>query len=97
MMTSGMHRRPFDGRHLVYTWILMKFALNGEAKGVFMIRRLIFEFQFCSYACMSLTCSRSFLRGVARLGLHLFSLYVEFPFYECYLNYIFSANMLFPT
>ena len=36
------------------------------SKRVFMIlRRLIFEFHFSSYAWMSLTCSRSFPRGVA--------------------------------
>ena len=32
MSTSGMHRRPFEGRHLVYNWIIMKFDLNDEAK-----------------------------------------------------------------
>ena len=43
------------------------------SKGVFMIlRRWIFEFYFCSYAWMSLTYSRSFPRGVASGGLHLF-------------------------
>ena len=36
------------------------------------IRRWIFEFYFCSYAWMSFTCSRSFPRGVASGGLHLF-------------------------
>ena len=56
----------------------MKFALN-DSKDVFMIiRRWIFEFYFCSYAWMSLTCSRSFPCGVASGGLHLliFFLYI---------------------
>ena len=26
MMTSGMHRRPFEGRHLVLEWIIKKFS-----------------------------------------------------------------------
>ena len=39
------------------------------------IRSLIFEFYFCSYAWMSLTCNRWFPRGLARGGcLHLFAL-----------------------
>ena len=39
------------------------------------IRRWIFEFHFCSYAGMSLTCSRSFPRDVAGAGLHLLRVY----------------------
>ena len=35
------------------------------------IKRWIFEFYFCSYAWMNLTCSRSFPRGVVSGGLHL--------------------------
>ena len=50
-------------------------CFKWKSKEVFMIpRRWIFEFHFCSYAWMSLRCSRSFPRGVARGGLHLFKL-----------------------
>ena len=28
MMTSGMHRRPFEGRHLVFTCFMFQFAIN---------------------------------------------------------------------
>ena len=36
-----------------------------------MILEIDLEFHFCYYAWMSLTCSRSFPRGVASGGLHL--------------------------
>ena len=53
----------------------MKFALNDEPKGFSWLSGdgfLNFIFVSNSYARMSLTCSRSFPRGEARGGLHLF-------------------------
>ena len=67
------------GSHETYSFMdglswLMKFALN-ENKWVFMIlMRSTCVFQFCSKAWMSF-CSRKFLSGVARGGLHLFAMW----------------------
>ena len=52
----------------------MKFALNDKAK--MFLDVFFFKFYFCSYVWMSLTCSRSFPRGVASGGSHL-SYYVS--------------------
>ena len=51
----------------------MNFALNDKTNFM-IIGRWIFEFYFCSYAWMNLTCSRSIPRGVASRGLHLFTI-----------------------
>ena len=51
----------------------MKFAFDNETKGIQDFQGDWFlNFIFCSYASMSLTCSCSFSRGVARGGLHFF-------------------------
>ena len=41
MMTSGMHRRPFEGRHLVLLWLPP--SITGEVYS-FPRRQLIFRF-----------------------------------------------------
>ena len=52
-----------------------KICFKWYSKGVFMIlRRVIFEYNFCSYIQKNQTCSRSFPRFVASGGLHLFGL-----------------------
>ena len=42
-----------------------------KQKGIHDYQEMIYEFHFCSYAWISLTCSRSFPHAVASGGLHL--------------------------
>ena len=59
------------------------------------LRRLIIEFQFFSYVWMSLTCSRSFPRGVARGCLHLF-FYLFFVFFFLFFHLFFCLSCKCP-